>query len=313
MKKIGIIITAGGSGLRMGSDFPKQFMMLNGRPILIRTVELFAALPVATEIYVVLPPLYIGYWSALILEHDMQTPHTVVEGGLTRFHSVRNALALIETGGLTVVHDGVRPLASQAFILRMFEAAKTHPAVVPAVEVNESMRRFEGTDSAGAGSAAAARDTAGAGSVAAARDGVGSVSVARGVFCGATAARDGACSVSAARDSAGAGGASATRDGAGAGSVSVDRSQYRLVQTPQIFWTETLKQAYRQSYLPSFTDDASVVERTGTPLYFCKGERRNIKITTPEDLELAESLTPIFIHSAVLDPHLPLNGLIEGD
>ena len=241
-KKINIIITAGGSGLRMGGELPKQFMLLNGRPILFRTVESFASLPLPVEMYVVLPPLYVDFWNEFIVQHNMRTPCIVVVGGLTRFHSVRNALEQIGGGGITAVHDGVRPLVSQEMALRCCELAKTHPAVVPVLEVNESMRRLEGT-----------------------------------------------------------------------GSVGVDRSSFRLVQTPQVFWTDTLKQAYKQSYLPCFTDDASVVEHLGISPYLTKGEIKNIKITTPEDLELAALLVPPFVHSAILDPHLALDSLIEGD
>jgi len=242
MEKIDIIITAGGSGLRMGADVPKQFLLLKERPILFRTVELFASLPVATAIYVVLPPLYIDFWNETVLEHNMQVPCTIITGGLTRFHSVRNALDSIVDGTITAVHDGVRPLVSKELVLRCFELAKTHPAVLPVMEISESMRRLEGK-----------------------------------------------------------------------GSVAIDRTRYRVVQTPQLFWTDILKQAYKQSYLPCFTDDASVVERLGTPLFFTKGDSRNIKITTPEDMELAELLAPSFVHSAVLDPDLALDGLIQGD
>ena len=219
MEKINILITAGGSGLRMGSDIPKQFMLLKERPMLFRTVEFFASLPVTTEIHVVLPPLYVDFWNELVLQHNMQVPCSVTVGGLTRFHSVKNALEQVVSGSITAIHDGVRPLVSQDLVLRCFELAQKHPAVVPVREVSESVRRIEGV-----------------------------------------------------------------------GSICVDRSQYRLVQTPQVFWTETIKKAYKQSYLPTFTDDASVVERLGTPLFLTKGDARNIKITTPEDLEMAELL-----------------------
>ena len=256
VEKIEVIITAGGSGLRLGSNLPKQFIALNECPILIRTVALFAALPIPVAISVVLPPLYVDFWNQLILDYNIQIPHTVVVGGLTRFHSVRNALAQIgghkqraesdkQAAGITMVHDGVRPLVSKEMILGMLEVAKTHPATIPVVEINDSMRLVEGAG--------------------------------------------------------------------GAESVPVDRSQYRLVQTPQIFWTSILREAYRQSYLPSFTDDASVVEHLGIPLYFTKGDVRNIKITTPEDFALAELLVPPFVRGAVLNPDLALNGLVEGD
>jgi 2-C-methyl-D-erythritol 4-phosphate cytidylyltransferase len=242
MEKINIIITAGGSGMRMGADIPKQFLLLNGRPILFRTVEFFASLEVDMDIHVVLPPLYMELWNESAVLYNMQVPCNIVTGGLTRFHSVRNALAHLVSGSITAVHDGVRPILSQEMVLRCFELAHTHPAVIPVVEVYESMRRSEGV-----------------------------------------------------------------------GTVPVDRTEYRLVQTPQVFWTESLKQAYQQSYLPCFTDDASVVERMGVPLFLTKGEIRNIKITTPEDLELAKLLVPPLLHCAVFDPDLTLDGLVKGD
>jgi 2-C-methyl-D-erythritol 4-phosphate cytidylyltransferase len=242
MEKINIIITAGGSGLRMGSDLPKQFLLLQGRPILFWTVEFFASLPVAVDIHVVLPPLYIDFWNELVLKYNMQIPCTITAGGITRFHSVRSALKQIVSGKITAIHDGVRPLVSQEMVLCCFELAQTHPAVIPVMEIGESMRRIDGT-----------------------------------------------------------------------GSVSVDRSQYRLVQTPQLFWTDTIKKAYEQSYLPCFTDDASVAERLGVPLFLTKGNLRNVNITTPDDLKLAELLVPPLVEGAVFDPNLPFNGLIERD
>lgn len=221
MKRIDIIISAGGSGLRMGNDLPKQFLLLNGRPILFRTVEFFASLPVETSICVVLPPLYLDYWKELVLLHNMQVPCKVTAGGLTRFHSVKNALQEVVPDGIVAVHDGVRPLLAQEMVLRCLDLTQYHPAVVPVVEVTESMRKTEG-----------------------------------------------------------------------ARSVAVDRSRYRLVQTPQVFRADVLLQAYKQSYLPCFTDDATVVEHSGVPLFLTKGDVRNIKITTPEDLALAELLAP---------------------
>ena len=145
------------------------------------------------------------FWKQLCEEHHFSVEHLVADGGETRFHSVKNGLALVEAPGLVGVHDGVRPFVSLEVIRRCYKLAEQHKAVIPVVET-------------------------------------------------------------------------------------VSRTEYKLVQTPQVFDVELLKQAYGQEFTPFFTDDASVVEAMGVPVHLAEGNRENIKITTPFDLKVGSAL-----------------------
>ena len=214
-----VLIVAGGKGLRMGTDIPKQFLPVGGKPVLMRTLEAFHAYNRDMQSILVLPRDQQAYWARLCEEYHFSLPHQVADGGETRFHSVRNGLAWVSGPGLVGVHDGVRPFVSQEVITRCYDLARTEKAVVPVVKVVETVRRLSG-----------------------------------------------------------------------GGSQTVDREQYRLVQTPQVFDIDLLKRAYAQPYAPSFTDDASVVEALGVPVALTEGNRENIKITTPFDLKMAAAL-----------------------
>lgn len=214
-----VLIVAGGKGLRMGADIPKQFLPVGGKPVLMRTLEAFYAYNQDMRIILVLPHGQQDYWKRLCGEYRFDIPHSIADGGETRFHSVRNGLALVDEPGLVGVHDGVRPFVSQEVIARCYALAATELAIVPVVKVVETVRRL--TD---------------------------------------------------------------------AGSITVNRDEYRLVQTPQVFDGEVLKQAYSQPYTSAFTDDASVVEAWGVPVTLTEGNRENIKITTPFDLKVAAAL-----------------------
>ena len=214
-----VLIVAGGKGLRMGADIPKQFLPVGGKPVLMRTLEAFYAYNQDMRIILVLPHGQQDYWKRLCGEYRFDIPHSIADGGETRFHSVRNGLALVDEPGLVGVHDGVRPFVSQEVIARCYALAATELAVVPVVKVVETVRRL--TD---------------------------------------------------------------------AGSITVNRDEYRLVQTPQVFDGEVLKQACSQPYTSAFTDDASVVEAWGVPVTLTEGNRENIKITTPFDLKVAAAL-----------------------
>lgn len=187
--------------------------------MLMRTLEAFYAYNQDMRIILVLPHGQQDYWKRLCGEYRFDIPHSIADGGETRFHSVRNGLALVDEPGLVGVHDGVRPFVSQEVIARCYALAATELAVVPVVKVVETVRRL--TD---------------------------------------------------------------------AGSITVNRDEYRLVQTPQVFDGEVLKQAYSQPYTSAFTDDASVVEAWGVPVTLTEGNRENIKITTPFDLKVAAAL-----------------------
>lgn len=147
MAKRGVIIVAGGSGSRMQSALPKQFLMLGGMPVVARTINTFSeALPNA-EIVVVLPDEHIALWENLRARFDVAR-HRIVAGGKERFHSVLNGInALSDEVEYIAVHDGVRAMASKKLIIRAMLAAEEHDAVIPVVDVVDSYRRVEGAES----------------------------------------------------------------------------------------------------------------------------------------------------------------------
>lgn len=232
MKKY-LIVVAGGRGLRMGGDLPKQFLKIGGRAVLHRTIERFASACPDIRVVTVMNPDYIDFWKDYCLGSGMVVPQSIVRGGMTRFHSVKNALEKVPDGAIVAVHDGVRPFVSESLIVRMFDVAETVPALIPVVRCVDTMRALATKKDASGSEVLEPLD------------------------------------------------------------VKIDRSVLYAVQTPQIFHSDVLKAAYSQPYDTAFTDDASVVERSGIPLSFISGERLNIKITTKEDLLLAESILNI--------------------
>lgn len=217
MKKF-VIIVAGGSGTRMGAAIPKQFLNLNGEPVLMHTIRVFFQYDPDCRLIVVLPGSQQEYWAALCAVHHFALPHQVVSGGETRFHSVGNGLARVNSEGIVFIHDGVRPLVSISTVSRCYETALKSGNAIPVLPVNESLRKLEGDRN-----------------------------------------------------------------------MAVDRSQFFSVQTPQTFQSAQILDAFGQDYDPAFTDDASVVEKAGYPVHLVDGNRENIKITTPEDLIVAEA------------------------
>lgn len=141
------VIVAGGKGLRMGADLPKQFLPVGGKPVLMRTLEAFYAYSPAVRIILVLPHDQQAYWAGLCREYCFCVPHEVADGGATRFHSVQQGLRRVETPGLVAVHDGVRPFVSQEVIARCFRLAAEKRAVVPVTDVVETLRLVEGCTS----------------------------------------------------------------------------------------------------------------------------------------------------------------------
>lgn len=141
--KVGIIIVAGGSGKRMGGSLPKQFALVGGKPILVRTINaLHEALP-ASRIVVVLPAEQIDFWRNYSSRFEV-AKHSVVEGGAERFHSVRNGIeALSDAVDLIAIHDGVRPFASKAMIERAVECAAKSGSAIPVVEAIDSFRQID--------------------------------------------------------------------------------------------------------------------------------------------------------------------------
>ena len=215
------ILVAGGSGTRMGTDQPKQFLLLRGEPVLLHTLRRFAepALGVA-EVVLVLPGNQLDTWRELCSEFDVAIPHRLVAGGATRWASVKAGLAALagHAEGLVAVHDGVRPLVSRAVVERTYAAAATHAAAAAAVLPKDSVRLVSQH-----------------------------------------------------------------------GSAAQNRSRLRLMQTPQTFEIGLLRRAYAMPELATFTDDATVVDDL-CRVQLVEGDYRNLKITTPEDLLVAEAL-----------------------
>lgn len=143
-----VIIMAAGSGTRMGADLPKQFLKLDGKAILQRTIEVFLEACPGITVVTVLPQDYIDYWRSYCLRHNFICPQITVPGGITRFHSVRNALNKIPDGALVAVHDGVRPLVTAGLVRNMFESAAEIPALIPVLPCVDTMKvlRKEGDE-----------------------------------------------------------------------------------------------------------------------------------------------------------------------
>jgi 2-C-methyl-D-erythritol 4-phosphate cytidylyltransferase len=199
------IIVAGGKGLRMNAEIPKQFLEINHLPILMHTLNAFSMYDASIQLVLVLPAEQVDYWKELCLKHAFSISHTIVCG-----------LDAVKVHSMVAVHDGVRPLVSRDTIARCFEQVYQYGAVIPTVELVDSIRQLT--------------------------------------------------------------------DGR---NIAVDRSAFQLVQTPQVFDSMILKNAYNQEFSSLFTDDASVVEAAGTAVKLVQGNRENIKITTEMDLKIA--------------------------
>ena len=137
-----IIIVAGGKGLRMGGDIPKQFLPVCGKPVLMRTLEAFHVYDASIHLILVLPVSQQVYWKQLCEEYQFNLAHEIADGGETRYHSVKNGLALIKEDGLVGVHDGVRPFVSQEVIARCYDEALSLKAVIPVIGVVETVRHL---------------------------------------------------------------------------------------------------------------------------------------------------------------------------
>ena len=213
------LIVAGGSGSRMQSDIPKQFIEINGLPILMRTINAFHRYSEALKIILVIPEDQFSIWHDLVKRYHFSTPCQLVNGGKTRFNSVKNGLDAIKGDGLVAIHDGVRPFVSSKIINKSYESAKEFGSGIAAVSPKDSIRLVSES-----------------------------------------------------------------------GNRNVNRDDYRLMQTPQTFIVDEIKRAYREAANNNFTDDASVFESSGKQISLVAGDYRNIKITTPEDIKIAQAL-----------------------
>jgi len=223
-KRCFAIIVAGGSGTRMSSDIPKQFLLLEDKPIILRTVEAFMNLSFPVEIIIVIPSAYRDLWTNICAERVLNLSHHLVSGGITRFHSVKNGLKYLPADSLVAVHDGVRPFVSRELLESLYQLADEKGAVVPVVKPVDSMRKL-------------------------------------------------------------------MEDGS---TLPVNREEYVLIQTPQVFHSDILIEAYQQAYSPAFTDDASVVQSIGKEVFLTDGSPFNIKITRQEDLIMAKAILNAF-------------------
>ena len=142
-----VIIVAGGKGLRMGSDIPKQFLPIGGKPVLMRTIERFREYSKDLQVILVLPKAQQAYWQELCREYNFKVEYLLADGGETRFHSVQHGLALIpdDAEGVVGVHDGVRPFPSIEVIRSCYETARTAKAVIPVIPIVETVRELTGT------------------------------------------------------------------------------------------------------------------------------------------------------------------------
>jgi len=138
------IIVGGGSGSRMLSEIPKQFMLLRGRPVLMHTIEAFYASEYNPEIIVVLNVDFHQYWENLCVLHNFSIPHQLVKGGINRFHSVKNGIKAIKSKAIIAIHDAVRPLLSSKLIDRSFQTAELSGNAVAAIKSRDSVRQQNG-------------------------------------------------------------------------------------------------------------------------------------------------------------------------
>jgi 2-C-methyl-D-erythritol 4-phosphate cytidylyltransferase len=211
------LIVAGGSGNRMQSAVAKQFLPLEGKPVLMHTLTAFYNCSLKPTLLLVLNIHQHTYWEELCAQYDFQIPHEVVKGGVQRFHSVKNGLKAIKGNGIVAIHDAVRPLVSTALITRSFEVAVEKGNCIPGVTPTDSIRKILPGDK----------------------------------------------------------------------SEALTRSELALVQTPQTFSIDLLRKAYKEPFRNDFTDDASVVQYSGVDIHLIEGERENLKLTYPEDMEIA--------------------------
>ena len=215
-KKYAIIVAAG-SGSRMGGDIPKQFISVGGKPLLRHTIEKFLSLSFPVGIIVVVNQEKKEYWKKYCQDYDFMDRYAIPSGGITRFHSVQNALQYLPDDSVVAVHDGVRPFVTKEFLEEMFRAGEELGNAIPAIAPVETVREVSGPES-----------------------------------------------------------------------YILRRDDIRLIQTPQVFRSEVIKAAYKLPYDPKYTDDASVAEAAGFRINLVDGLKYNIKITTPEDLEIAK-------------------------
>ncbi len=216
MKKYAIIV-AGGKGIRMGNDLPKQFILLNNKPVLYYTLKAFLDSYSDLQVILVLPLDYTDMGQEIIDAYFDKSRIRIAAGGDSRFQSVKNGIALVEDEAIVFVHDGVRCLVSKELIHRCYEQAVETGTAIPAITSSDSVRII-------------------------------------------------------------------TEEG----NEAFERTNVKLIQTPQTFHSKIILPAFQIDYKDKFTDEATVAEAYGIKVLLVEGEESNIKITKPIDLLIAE-------------------------
>ncbi len=217
-----VIIVAGGKGVRMGNDIPKQFLILKSEPVIMHTIRAFYNWDNNCEIILVLPYNQQSYWQLLVSQYEFDISVKITTGGETRFESVKKGL-LKSSGEIIGIHDGVRPLVSQKTIKNCYDVSNNYGNAIPCIPINDSIRVVENGKN-----------------------------------------------------------------------KTTDRSKYFRIQTPQVFKRAVIMKGFEQNFSKEFTDDASVIEKTGETIQLVEGNEENLKITTPFDLKIAESIIEEF-------------------
>ncbi len=146
IKKYAIIV-AGGNGTRANTPVPKQFMKLDGKPVIMHTITKFAEAGINIEIILVLNKEQISFWQLLCKEHNFNTDVKIAEGGENRFESVKNGLLLVTEESIVAIHDAARPLVSSKTIITTFKAAGMYGNAVPAIPLTDSIRQIDSSKS----------------------------------------------------------------------------------------------------------------------------------------------------------------------
>lgn len=216
-----LVIVAGGTGSRMQSTLPKQFIDLGGMPVIVRTIRRFLEYNPLMNVVISVHPDFQKHLQTILDDLDLKNASiTITEGGATRFDSVKNGLKVLQNAkGVVGIHDAARPFVSQQTIRNCFETAAAQGNAVPCIDLNESIRQVKSNKNA-----------------------------------------------------------------------AVNRSEFKVIQTPQCFLINEILDAFRQDYDPAFTDDATVLESKGKNVILVEGNAENIKITSPHDLLIAKAL-----------------------
>jgi 2-C-methyl-D-erythritol 4-phosphate cytidylyltransferase len=216
-----VIIVAGGIGSRIKSDRPKQFIEINGEPVIIKTIRCFLSYDPEISIIISVHRNYNTYLDGLLEKYSMKSNNIrVTFGGETRFASVKNGLSLVDDETAIVgIHDAARPFVSAQTIRVCYETAAQKGNAVPCILVNDSLRKISNNVNS-----------------------------------------------------------------------SINRNEYRIIQTPQCFQVALIRKAFMQEYSPAFTDDATVAEASGANIFLVEGNEENFKITSPFDLLVAKAI-----------------------